>query len=161
MNITKFKYGPAIVVEYEQGSDVYKISTHDKPEKPLIGAMSDFTIAAIALFKTVPAATFYSLAVSSSDDPVSRIELEIPTAFMNEYGRLKLPAVSRDTVYDKSMEPVRDDPRNIYNDRLTVFLERIKEYAAGKRAQRELFDRDEEEAGAADRIRRFPKQGLV
>jgi hypothetical protein len=80
---------------------------------------------------------------------------------MNEYGRLKLPAVSRDTVYDKSMEPVRDDPRNIYNDRLTVFLERIKEYAAGKRAQRELFDRDEEEAGAADRIRRFPKQGLV
>jgi hypothetical protein len=144
-------------VEYETEREEMTIATMDRPEKNCFAAMAQFVQAAIKFHGAVKEGTFYSIAVTNGDDPVSHLTLDIPTNYLGQYARVALPPVSRDTVYDKSMEPDREHPQNIYNEVLNAFIETIEQFAAGRREQWELPFEDEEPA-AADKIKQFRRK---
>jgi hypothetical protein len=158
MRINSFKIDGRYTVGFEDGNNEIRLSTPDRPETELFQAMAAFLRTAYGYFGNVTEGVFYSIAITGTNDPQSRLVIEIPTNIMGENARVSFPPVSSGTVFDKNMEPDQDHPRNKYNGALSLFIEQVKAYTSGKRSQIEFSFEDEDvELEVADKITRFPK----
>jgi hypothetical protein len=155
MRITKFRWDDNYTVEFiTDRGDEFKIVTADMPGNELFSKLVEYTCVAENYFNAAKNGIFYSISITTGDHPTSRLEVEIPLD-THEYARVKFPAVEFKIIQDATGGIDRHNPRNIYNAYLGAFIEEIKAYAAGKRAQKELLFDEVEETEDTDRVLEF------
>jgi len=141
MKLYLFKHADGgIVVEYDNGADVVRLTTMDQPREDLLQAEQNILRFAMDHFGiTGIACSLRSIDISHGDNAGTKLTLNIPT-HTGDRARLVMPKISDHVVVDKKGEPV-DCPKNYYLGHLEVFEKEVTEFIKGKKAQLALpFD---------------------